>query len=114
MTAFNKGDHVYIYSSGYQALSRGVIARVTKTQAIIQHERYEQKFNRETGRLIGGGTWNSTSIAHPNDRLDREWREQQVRTARRLLSKAAETDDPNAIRAAYEKWDRLDKENADG
>lgn len=110
---FNGGDRVYIYSAGYGAISKGIISRVTKTQAIITHARYEQRFNRQTGRLVGGGSFESTSISHPTERLDREWHAQKIRAARRELAEIARGnngDDGSDLRAAFEKWDRLESE----
>lgn len=107
---FNAGDAVYVHRYGYGRISKAIITRVTKTQAIIERERYDQRFNRGTGRLVGGGNFDSTRISHPTPALDREWRQRKVRNARLLLARAAEKDDADAIRAAFEKWDRLEQE----
>ena len=108
---FNAGDVVYVIRYGYQQISKGVITRVTKTQAIIQHERYEQRFNRETGWMIGGGSFDTPKIAHPTPALDKEWHKKKIRNARLALVLAAKKDDADEIRAAFEKWDRLEVEH---
>lgn len=108
---FNEGDQVYIYSSGYLSLSRGVITRVTKTQAIIDHGRYEQRFNRETGRMVSGDSWTRTRIGHPTPVLDAAWRRAQIDAARLRLRVAAEKrDNDGAIREAFAEWDALSNE----
>lgn len=107
---FNVGDQVYIYASGYRGLAKGVISRVTKTQAIVANGRFEQKFNRQSGRLIGGRQFDTPSISHRTDRLDAEWHQQKIRAARRELAEVARGnngDDAHVLRAAFEKWDRL-------
>ena len=108
--SFNVGDEVYISSGWGGQLQKGTITRVTKTQAIIQHERYEERFNRATGHAIGGSQLSGRQIMHPSDRLDQKWHEMKVRAARIALSKAAEKDDAEAIHTAYRKWNRLTKE----
>jgi len=105
---FKAGDKVYIDS--LHNISKATITRVTKTQAIIDHGNYEQRFKLDTGRMLGGNGYDSTYIRHPDERLDREWRNRQADAARRTLAYHADRDDAAAIRAAFEKWDRLEKE----
>lgn len=110
---FNAGDPVYITNYSYGQISKAVITRVTKTQAIIQRERYEQRFRRDDGFLVGGARFDHSRIKHPTPELDKEWHERKVRNARIALSKAAEKDDADAIREAYKKWDRLEAQGDD-
>lgn len=107
---FNEGDQVYVYSSGRFTLRKAVISRVTKTQAIIANDRYEEKFNRETGRMVGGGAWDSTRIDYPTPGLDKQYLEQRKHRAASMLSEAARKGDAADIRAAYARWDRLERE----
>jgi hypothetical protein len=106
---FNEGDEVYVYSSGYRALRKAVVVRVTKTQAVVESGRAEQRFNRETGRLIGGDTWNMSRIDHPTPALDKQWLAERVDGARRHLAQVAAKSDAAEIRAAFERWDELER-----
>ncbi len=104
---FNAGDPVYITNYGYGRIEKAIISRVTKTQAIIQRERYEQRFRRDDGFSVGSG-FNRSRIERPTPKLDREWHQQKVRSAGLALAQAAGKDDADAIREAYKKWDRLE------
>lgn len=106
MTKFNEGDQVYINSFGYGAMSRGVVARVTATQAIVGEGARERRFNRETGRLVGGSTWNTARIDHPTPSLDAEWRRVRSAAAARHLSAVAGKGDAVEIRKAFTAWER--------
>ena len=107
---FNEGDEVYV--SSREALRRETITRVTKTQAVIEHERHVEKFNRETGRQIGGSDIGASCLHHPNEHLDKKWRQARVDAARRVLAEYARRDEPEKIRAAFAKWDRLDRKES--
>lgn len=102
---FNAGDEVYVYSTGLTGIRKGVITRVTKTQAIIDRGRYEQRFNRVTGRQVGSGdAWSIVCISKPTPALDELWHQDRVRSAARLLSEAAKTGDEGVTRKAYATW----------
>ena len=108
---FNEGDNVYVLRWGFGArtLDRARVERVTKTQAIITGG---AKFNRETGREVGGGgSYSSRRIEHPKLELDSQWRREVADAARhRLAGTARHRDgDPEKIRAAYAAWDRAEQ-----
>lgn len=107
---FNEGDEVYVHDAGRYSIRKEVVSRVTKTQAIISHERYEEKFNRKTGREIGGDSWNATRIDHPTPGLDKQYRAKLINRATRVLSDAALKGTEDEIRAAFAHWDQLTKE----
>lgn len=103
---FNEGDQVYINSSGYGAMGRGVVSRVTATQAIVGEGPKERRFNRETGRLVGGSTWDAARITHPTPSLDAEWRRLCASAAARHLSAVADKGNADEIRKAFAAWER--------
>ena len=110
---FNEGDQVYVLSWGWGGhLSRAVVSRVTKTQAIIGEGAREQRFNRETGRRTGAHTWDATRIELRDEDLDREYRIVVTKALATRLSEAARKGDPDEIREAFAKWDRADSEVA--
>lgn len=111
---FEAGKEVYLYSTGMSSpIERATISRVTKTQAIIDRGHYEQRFNRETGRIIGGSgaTWGQRRLSRSTPALDKLWAEQQLRNAKAKLMHAASKEDAGAIREAYARWDALQTES---
>ena len=69
---FNEGDQVYVRRGFLGSdIHRAVVTRVTKTQATVGSIRY----NRQTGRLIGGSAHSSSWIEHPTPILDVQYRQ---------------------------------------
>lgn len=98
---FNKGDQVYTYD--HYRIARTIVERVTKAQAITSAG---GRYNRETGRMVGAGSWGASYISHPTPGLDKQYQEQTIRAGALVLSKAAGKGDPEEIRAAYAGWER--------
>ena len=104
---FNEGDKVYVTTHARGSIRKATITRVTKTQAIIANERYEEKYNRETGRMIGSSAWDTTYIKHPTPSLDKLHHTKRIENAKRALANVALEGSDDAIRSAYAAWDRL-------
>lgn len=97
---FNKGDEVYVEQHG-SPLVRLRVERVTKTQAILGGVGW--RFNRTTGRRIGGGNYIYLHLRSPklDARYAKEWAYGRDLAARRALSQAVRPGgDPDEIRAA--------------
>lgn len=59
---FNQGDRVVI-QVGFDKPRLAIVERVTDTQAIVKG----QRFRRQNGYLIGGGSWRNGHIRHPSE-----------------------------------------------
>ena len=106
---FNEGDNVYVLRWGFGArtIHRARVERVTKPQAIITGG---AKFNRETGREVGGGgSYSSRRIEHPTPQLHSQWRGELAEVARMRLVDVARRGTPGEIRAAYAAWDSAEQ-----
>lgn len=101
---FNEGDNVYVlrWGCGARTLDRARVERVTKTQAIITGG---AKFNRETGREVGGGgSYSSQRIEHPTLQIDSQWRGELAEVARRRLVEVARRGATEETWEAYAAW----------
>lgn len=64
------GDEVFIYRTGMgQKYEQAKVSRITKTQIIIDFGRYDKRFKRDTGKLVGGSAWYSEYVTKPTDEL---------------------------------------------
>lgn len=118
MTNFNEGDKVYVVGGGWsRVLQRSKVIRVTKTQAILATG---GRYNRVTGRMVGGNEWSASRIEQPSPSLDATYRKQQVREAAARLANVArdysiERDvPPEDIRAAFAAWDEIERMGGEG
>lgn len=66
LSSLKPGDEVALYDGWNYRLHK--VDRLTQTQIIIDH----LKFRRDTGRRIGGGTWDRTSLNEPSSDIREE------------------------------------------
>lgn len=103
---FNAGDTVYVLF-GRNVRAKAEVTRVTKTQTILEYPNYVKRYDRTTGRLIGGGRWETERIALPTPDLDEAWHEAHIDKARQALAEMARSGTDEQLRAAYRTWERL-------
>lgn len=87
---FNEGDQVYVIMSLWSdSIRKGVVSRVTKTQAIVGSGDNGIRFNRQSGRIIGGSGYSTTRIEHHNPSLDALYKKRQGEALAAKLSAVA-------------------------
>ena len=122
---FKAGENVFIDSSRYgePAFRPAVVKRVTKTLAIVETDRgNERKFSQRDGRQVPAGEWHDDKLVRNSERVQKAFLDEQARDLARHLRDAAQrviTLDPtteqfDAVYAAFNNWTNFNyqRENA--
>jgi hypothetical protein len=99
LTNVKPGDTLLISSSNGWQLDK--VDRVTATQVVINHERYETRYRKDGGRRMGdSGTW-SYANAYLYDAAGKaRWRELQQEHTRKVLENRLQDTKWHAVDAA--------------
>jgi len=79
------GDTVYVSGGHYGILEKATVTRFTATQIVVSSrknlagEDYEEKFRRDSGRMVGGTCWSTTSLEEATPELIEKIRLQNLR-----------------------------------
>ena len=98
------GDKVFVFSS-WHGLSVGVVARLTKTQIILEDDS-TRRFNNTSGAVVGGYTPYSASITledYNNQRYQELYIAEELNTSVKKLLKEI----PSEVRITQEHHDIL-------
>ena len=89
---FKVHDRVTADRGSYGVRRIGTVARLTKTQVIVQFPdiKVESRFNRETGRSIGTSTWNTVYLSHVTDQDYQDIAWQNLKSLAGRLDKIAD------------------------